>query len=209
MTLIGIGHQKQVGKDTVAEMLKEYCTSKGKPCYIYHFADELYRECAELLGITVEEIKKNKVLGFVGKDTEKSDEEIDKAYTSMKTQLLLELKNTLRPELLNRIDDIVIFRSLTRKDARKIVKLLVKELNGRLAQEGVSVVLDNKAIASVVKEGFSEEYGARPIKRVLQDTVENAIANYLLEKGRIGNELKNMEIKIGMKDNKISVLNKK
>ena len=60
MTLIGIGHQKQVGKDTVAEMLKEYCTSKGKPCYIYHFADELYRECAELLGITVEEIKKNK-----------------------------------------------------------------------------------------------------------------------------------------------------
>ena len=159
--------------------------------------------------IGAEEIKKNKVLGFVGKDTEKSDEEIDKAYTSMKTQLLLELKNTLRPELLNRIDDIVIFRSLTRKDARKIVKLLVKELNGRLSQEGVSVVLDNKAIAGVVKEGFSEEYGARPIKRVLQDTVENAIANYLLEKGRIGNELKNMEIKIGMKDNKISVLNKK
>jgi ATP-dependent Clp protease ATP-binding subunit ClpC len=118
------------------------------------------------------------------------------------------LKNTLRPELLNRIDDIVIFRSLTRKDARKIVKLLIKELNVRLAQEKVSVTLDSKAITYIVKEGFSEEYGARPIKRLLQDTVENAVANYLLEKGKIGNGLKNMEIKIGMKDNKISVLNK-
>jgi len=158
--------------------------------------------------IGAEEIKKNKVLGFVGKDTEKSDEDIDKAYSSMKTQLLLELKNTLRPELLNRIDDIVIFRSLTRKDAKKIVKLLVNELNERLIQEKVTVVLDNKAVNHIVKEGFSEEYGARPIRRVLQDTVENAVANYLLEKGRVGNGLKDVEIKIGMKDNKISVLNK-
>jgi len=158
--------------------------------------------------IGAEEIKKNKVLGFVGKDTEKSDEEIDKAYSSMKTQLLLELKNTLRPELLNRIDDIVIFRSLTRKDARKIVKLLIKELNGRLAQERVTVTLDSKAITHIVKEGFSEEYGARPIKRVLQDTVENAVANYLLGKGNVGNGLKSMEIKVGMKDNRVSVLNK-
>ena len=63
-------------------------------------------------------------------------------------------------------------------------------------------------ILNFSKEGFSEEYGARPIKRVLQDTVENAVANYLLERGKIGNGLKNMEIKVGMKDNKISVLNK-
>lgn len=62
MTLIGIGHQKQVGKDTVAEMLKEYYTAKGKYCYIYHFADALRKECALRLGISVTTIELNKQL---------------------------------------------------------------------------------------------------------------------------------------------------
>src|SRR3546814_7197750 len=88
--------------------------------------------------IGAEDIRKDKVLGFVGKhEVRRSDVDINKAYASMKSELLGQLKNILRPELLNRIDDIVIFRSLTRKDARKIVGLLIEDLNTRLKEENI------------------------------------------------------------------------
>ena len=99
----------------------------------------------------------------------------------MKKTLLDELRGELRPELINRLDDIVIFRSLIRKDARKIVKLLVKELNRRLQEEKIKVTLDSKAITYIVKNSFSEEYGARPLRRFLQDEVENVLADWMLE----------------------------
>ncbi|MDD4382315.1 MAG: ATP-dependent Clp protease ATP-binding subunit, partial [Candidatus Dojkabacteria bacterium] len=159
--------------------------------------------------IGAEEIRKSKVLGFVGKGvSSRSDKEIDDAYTSMKNDLLIELKNSLRPELLNRIDDIVIFRSLTRKDAKKIVKLLIGELNERLSEENVTISFDNDVILSIVKEGFSDEYGARPLRRLLQDKVENILADYLLKQGRLGGNYEKLEIRLGMKDNKIFVLDK-
>jgi len=134
--------------------------------------------------IGAEEIRGNKVLGFgqSGKDV-RSDKEIEGAYDSMKRQLISKLRDTLRPELLNRLDDVVIFRALIRKDARKIVKLLLSELNERLEDQGYKVVLDSKVITKIVKEGFSEEYGARPLRRVIQDSIENIIANYILERG--------------------------
>ncbi len=159
--------------------------------------------------IGAEEIGKDKVLGFVGsKGKGKSDSEIDSAYSSMKKVLLDELRGELRPELINRLDDIVIFRSLNRKDARKIVKLLVKELNERLVEEKVVVSLDSKAITYVIKNSFSEEYGARPLRRFLQDKVENLLADWMLENS---DELeKGKEIKIGMsvKEDNIIIINK-
>jgi ATP-dependent Clp protease ATP-binding subunit ClpC len=136
--------------------------------------------------IGAEDIRRNKVLGFVGdKDEqgEKSDREIEAAYEGMKDELDRKVKEVLRPELINRLDDIVIFRALTRKDARKIVDLLVDELNGRLREQKMKVQIDKKVKDFVIQKGFSEEYGARPLRRTLQDRVENVLANYLLEKG--------------------------
>ncbi|MFA7628500.1 MAG: hypothetical protein WCY37_03815, partial [Candidatus Dojkabacteria bacterium] len=112
---------------------------------------------------------------------------IDNAYESMKNVLLDELRKNLRPELLNRLDDTVIFRSLTRKDARKIVRLLLKDLNGRLKEEKIRVKLDRKVVTYIVKNAFSEEYGARPLRRYLQDKVENALADYMLENSELFN----------------------
>jgi ATP-dependent Clp protease ATP-binding subunit ClpC len=160
--------------------------------------------------IGAEEISKDKILGFVGGKGERSDEDIDDAYDTMKDNLLSELKDTLRPELINRLDDIVIFRALNRKDARKIVKLLVGELNERLEDQHIKVKLGRKLITHVVNEGFSEEYGARPLRRVLQDTVENALAEYLLEneiedEGEIDEgEIK--ELKLNIEDDEVVVV---
>jgi ATP-dependent Clp protease ATP-binding subunit ClpC len=155
--------------------------------------------------IGAEEISKDKILGFVGSKSQRSDKDIDDAYDSMKENLLSELKNVLRPELINRLDDVVIFRALNRKDARKIVKLLVSELNKRLEDQNINITLDRKLITYIVNEGFSEEYGARPLRRIIQDSVENALAEYLLENS-IENDKEMKEIKLGIEGNKVIVI---
>jgi ATP-dependent Clp protease ATP-binding subunit ClpC len=145
--------------------------------------------------IGAEEIRQDKVLGFGKKRSEKrKDEDIDNAYESMKNVLLDELRKSLRPELLNRLDDTVIFRSLTRKDARKIVRLLLKDLNGRLKEEKIKVKLDRKVVTYIVMNAFSEEYGARPLRRYLQDKVENALADYMLENSELFNHDKREKV---------------
>jgi ATP-dependent Clp protease ATP-binding subunit ClpC len=127
-------------------------------------------------------IKKDKVLGFDGKEQRvASVSNIEQAYESMKSTLMKELKKNLSPELLNRLDDIVIFRALTRKHAKAIVNLLVEELNIRLDDQRVYVRIDAKARNYIVAKGFSEEYGARPLRRVVQDELETAIATYILK----------------------------
>ena len=154
--------------------------------------------------IGAEEIGKDKILGFVGSKNQRNDTDIDSAYEGMKESLLSELKNTLRPELINRLDDIVIFRALNRKDARKIVKILVEELNERLKDQNINVKLDRKLITYIVNEGFSEEYGARPLRRVIQDNVEDSLAEYLLENRIDEKEIKNLTLDI--KDGKVFVV---
>jgi ATP-dependent Clp protease ATP-binding subunit ClpC len=154
--------------------------------------------------IGAEEIGKDKILGFVG-GSKKSEDDMDSAYDSMKESLLSELKNTLRPELINRLDDIVIFRALDRRDARKIVKLLTEELNERLKDQGIKVKLGSKLVTHIVDEGFSEEYGARPLRRVIQDSVENVLAEYLLVND-IKDEESIKEIKLNFEDDKVIVV---
>jgi ATP-dependent Clp protease ATP-binding subunit ClpC len=157
--------------------------------------------------IGAEDIRKNKVLGFVGtREKKRSDKDINKAYVGMKSELLMKLKDTLRPELLNRIDDIVIFRSLTRKDARKIVNLLINDLNTRLVEENIVVKVTDKVETYLVKEGFSDEYGARPLRRLVQDSVENVLADYMLSH-KITKKKMN-EVTIDMINGKMDILTK-
>ncbi len=155
--------------------------------------------------IGAEEIGKDKILGFVGSKSKNGEDNLDNAYDSMKESLLSELKDTLRPELINRLDDIVIFRALNRRDARKIVRLLVEQLNERLQEQGIKIKLGRKLITHIVDEGFSEEYGARPLRRVIQDTVENVLADYLLE-NEIKDEKDIKEIKLNIEKDKVVIV---
>lgn len=156
--------------------------------------------------IGAEEIRKDKVLGFLTKETEEKKNTIDKAYESMRAELMNELHNTLRPELLNRIDDIVIFKALTKKDAKKIVILLLNDLNERLKEENIQIKITDKVVSYLVKEGFSSEYGARPLRRLVQDSVENLMADYLLTH-KIGKKSEN-QISIDMINKKLQIINK-
>ncbi len=130
------------------------------------------------------EIRKDRVLGFKGESRKKKNKkDVEYAYESMKNTLIRELRDTLSPELINRLDDTVIFRSLSEKDAKNIVDLLVNELNERLLDQEINVSVDSKARNYIVKRGFSEEYGARPLRRIIQDELETAVASYILKYG--------------------------
>lgn len=146
-----------------------------------------FKNCVVILtsNIGAEEISKDKVLGF--SDTTGSvDAESEKAYSSMRSELLSELRLELRPELINRLDDVVIFRSLNNRDAKKILNILLEDLNARLKEKGITVKLTSPLIKHILERGFSKEYGARPLRRELQDLVESALADYILTGGKEG-----------------------
>ncbi len=148
--------------------------------------------------IGAEEIGRDRVLGFSkGETMGRSKAGHEQAYSAMKAELLGELRKALRPELLNRLDDIVIFKALSTRDVRKIVEILLNELNHRLEEHSITVSLSKPLLSYLVKEGFSEEYGARPLRRVMQDRIESKIADYILRNGDPGSvmlDLKNGKI---------------
>jgi ATP-dependent Clp protease ATP-binding subunit ClpC len=91
------------------------------------------------------------------------------------------LKQTFRPEFLNRIDDIVIFQPLTQEDLKKIVELLILEVEKRLADRNIKLDLDDEARAWLLKEGYEPAYGARPLRRAIQRYVENPLSTKILQ----------------------------
>jgi ATP-dependent Clp protease ATP-binding subunit ClpB len=85
-----------------------------------------------------------------------------------------------RPEFVNRIDEIVVFQPLTEVEIGRIADLQLTSLNGRLAEQGLSIVLDEGATEAIVTAGYDPVYGARPLKRAIQKMVENPLADALL-----------------------------
>lgn len=131
--------------------------------------------------IGASEIGKDDVLGFGVDDSAQSDEKVDKAFEQMRETLMRELKDELPPEFLNRIDDIIIFRGLDLGDVRKITKILVDELNQRLKEKGIQVAVTQSAVKHIAEAGYDSEYGARNVRRKIQELVENPLADYILE----------------------------
>ena len=106
------------------------------------------------------------------------------AFKDTLTEQLIKA-NTFKPELLNRFDEVVLFRSLNRDELAQVVRLLVKEVNTNLSGQNVSVELSDAAIAKIVDIGTDERFGVRPMRRALQRGVEDTIAQKIL-KGEIG-----------------------
>jgi ATP-dependent Clp protease ATP-binding subunit ClpB len=94
------------------------------------------------------------------------------------------LKQTLRPEFLNRIDELVMFQPLTRRETRKIVGLQFKHIQDRLAEQGITIEADQEVLDKLAEEGFDPQFGARPLKRVMQRRILNALSKEILA-GRI------------------------
>ncbi|HLW61267.1 MAG TPA: ATP-dependent chaperone ClpB [bacterium] len=102
------------------------------------------------------------------------------AFELVRVQIQEELRRTLRPEFLNRIDEIIVFRPLSREDLVRIVDLQLGALAARLAERRVQLEVTKEAKAYLAREGYSPDFGARPLRRLIQRTVENAISRALL-----------------------------
>jgi len=100
----------------------------------------------------------------------------------MKLKLEDELKREFKPEFLNRIDDIVIFKSLVKEDANVIVDIMLDEVKERLEESGISISYDNKINDFLVEKGFDQKQGARPLRRAIQLYFEDKLADTLLSK---------------------------
>ena len=97
-----------------------------------------------------------------------------------------EVKNSFRPEFINRLDEIIMFKPLTKDNIGNIIELLIKDLNKRLIDKEIEVKLTESATDAVIEGGYDPVYGARPLKRYLQKTVETLCARLILE-GKAGN----------------------
>ena len=110
-------------------------------------------------------------------------EEIDspESYEEMKSKVMGEVKETFRPEFLNRLDDIIVFHQLTKEEVYAIADLMIKELQERLAERKIKIKVTRAAMDLLVKEGYDPKYGARPLRRTIERMVENAISDKILE----------------------------
>ncbi len=121
-------------------------------------------------------INKKKTLGF----TEKVKEEQTKEYEEVKKEVMKEVKNSLKPEFINRIDEIIVFHKLNDTEIEKIIELLLVQVEKRLRDSGYNISIDRNVIKEIKKQGYDKNYGARPLRRSIQTLVEDRIAEEIL-----------------------------
>lgn len=147
--------------------------------------------------IGAQEMKEDKSVGFNVTD-------LTQDYKAMEHRVMQELKRAFRPEFINRIDETIVFHSLTEKELKQIVTLLTSQLTKRLAERDIHVKLTEGAKAKIAKEGYDPEYGARPLKRAIQKNIEDRLSEELLRKNIEPGDI----VEIGVKDGELEVRKK-
>jgi len=128
--------------------------------------------------IGAEMIKREMSLGFVVPRDEEADAE--RNYEEMRKTLLEEVKRTFRPEFVNRVDSVIVFRTLSREEICQIVELELDKVRARLTEYDIELDVTEAARDLLVEEGYSEEYGARPLRRVIRSRIEDALSEAIL-----------------------------
>ena len=134
-------------------------------------------------------------LGFSTSDDESKDK-----YEKLKETVSEEMKKAFRPEFLNRIDETIVFSHLSKEEIRQIVDLMLKDLFKRLSERELSVEVSDEVKDHLAENGYSEAYGARPLRRLIQHKIEDQLAEEILS-GKYAN---GDTIKIVLKDGKIA-----
>jgi ATPases with chaperone activity, ATP-binding subunit len=126
-----------------------------------------FRNCVLIMTSNVgASFLKRESLGFIAGRNEDSE------YKAMSSRIMEELKRTFKPEFLNRVDEMVVFHQLKKEELVEITKILVKDINKRLKDQGYSLNIDEQALEHLAQEGDDPTYGARPLRRAIQKLIE-------------------------------------
>ena len=139
-------------------------------------------------------------LGFdgSGEAAKRTEEE---RFARIKDAVMAELRQTFRPEFLNRIDEIIVFHQLTEENIRSIARRMLDTIGSRMAAQGITLQADDDAVAALAKDGFDPRYGARPLRRTLQTEVEDVVAEQMLD----GKLQSGDTAHVRLKDNKVVI----
>lgn len=137
------------------------------------------------------QIKKMSNFGFTSSD--------DDGYDNMKDNINEALKEQFKPEFLNRLDDIIIFRKLTKSEAAEICRKILDGLSERLKVNNISLEVSAEALAKLVDEGYNDMFGARPLKRIVQKRIEDRLSDEILA----GNVLPEEKVRVSIKDGEL------
>ncbi|MFO0788887.1 MAG: ATP-dependent Clp protease ATP-binding subunit [Pirellulales bacterium] len=135
-----------------------------------------------------EAIKNEAAFGFAKPDQ-------DASYESMKTRVVDEIEKVFRPEFINRVNDIIVFRHLTEDDLKHVVDLELGKVRNRLKEKGLVVELTEEAKEFLIKKGSNTDYGARPLRRAIETFVEDPLAEELLKGEFAGKDVVKIEVK--------------
>ena len=144
-------------------------------------------------------ITEKKTLGFGNIQNESNNKE----YDEIKKEVINELKRELRPEFINRIDEIIVFHKLNNEELEKIASIMLKEIEQRLKEQNIYIEIDSSVAKLIVNKDMDKNFGARPLRRIIKDIVENRISEEIIN-GNINKKEKNIifsendEIKIKM-----------
>ncbi|MHC0551499.1 ATP-dependent Clp protease ATP-binding subunit [Salinicoccus sp. CNSTN-B1] len=147
--------------------------------------------------VGAQELKDNKFVGF-GTTDDSQD------YDTIRSTMMKELKNTFRPEFINRVDDIIVFHSLEKKHLKQIVSLMIDQLRDRLGGQDIHLEVTDSAKEKIADEGYDPEYGARPLARSIQRHIEDRLSESLLS----GEELEGKVVTIDYKNDEFDVKTK-
>ncbi|MBE5944287.1 MAG: ATP-dependent Clp protease ATP-binding subunit [Lachnospiraceae bacterium] len=140
-----------------------------------------------------------KLLGFSGA------RDVDKDHNDMKNNVMEEVKRMFKPEFINRIDDIIVFRTLTKDDIKDISAIMLKELKNRVKKQmGITITYGDSLKNYIFEKGYDKKYGARPLKRTIQNQIEDQLAEKILA----GNIKAGGKISISVKDNVVEFVTK-
>ena len=126
--------------------------------------------------IGLAEMNRQQAIGFKIKDGSKAENR----YEEIKSQVLEQLKDSFRPEFINRLDKAIVFKPLNKDEVKKIVQLQIDRLTGRLLPEGIEIQIDDPAKEFLAEKGFDPEFGARPVRRVITEYIEDPLSELLL-----------------------------
>ena len=120
-------------------------------------------------------------------------------YEAMKESVMKEVKDLFRPEFINRVDELIVFHALNEEEIRKITELMLRQVAERLAEQEIKLTWDGQVVAKLARDGYDPKYGARPLRRLIQRTVEDTLSEELL----LGHVQLGQEILLTVEDDRV------